>query len=189
MQIGFGRSTPFWSAVVALQGHRLATYVEAWPALLSQPFATGRKQLADWQIHAAADSHLLFIASRHVLRFARRLDKEISSEGHDDASLLLKDFHSGESGRAQTIRDLLEHWDDYTVGGDADRKKGILVDNKNWSIEVEDVELVFSLGTNKIGLMRLCSDVYELSEKIDALAWDAITPPGSPLRQDDAKRT
>jgi hypothetical protein len=178
--IGLHDGLPHWAFVLELQRSRLLQLQVEGRRLMElmrspRPPSDWPEQAIDWQSQLLADGHFLLIAVRHVLQLARHLRDYTAAEDHR-AEVLFEAFVKGRHRRAEQVRDILEHFDQYWVVGKREPRKGM----SGWPRPIQanfgGGELYLRVGQNKLELFPLADDALELTRGLYEV-WAEVTPP------------
>lgn len=140
-----------------------------------QPPPDWEQQAIDCQSQLLADGHFLVIAVRHVLQLARHLRDYTPADDHRAEALFLA-FVKGRHGRAELVRDILEHFDRYWIVGKREPRKGMSGWPRRIHVNFGGGELYLRVGQNKLELLPLANDALELTRGLYE-AWAEVTPP------------
>jgi hypothetical protein len=177
MALGMGRSLPFWKEVVALQLRRLDELEKQLPSVRhhfvanAHRYAVNNPVMNDWTLRTHADSHFLLVAIRHVLRFGRELRK-LTAGDDERPNILLQEFLS-KYRHAEALRGILEHFDEYSVGGKSDLKRGVGPELLGVQIESQGDRITLIIGSHNVPLVPLGQAAAELAHKLDHL-WEQL---------------
>jgi hypothetical protein len=173
MALGFGRSLPFWKDVILLQLRRLEELEARFPAVRDHfadnvtVYAGNNPVMNQWNLEVQADAHFLLVSIQHVLRLGRRL-QNITRASDTRARSLRRGFLS-KYRDAEKLRDILEHFDEYSVAGKADRERGIGPDLYGFHVEYDGNSVLLVMGTRQVALVTLGRAAAELAVGLDAL--------------------
>lgn len=162
-----GESSPeWWRKVVVLQrtriGQDLRDYIDE-----------GRTE-GDSFDRLRADVYMLFMAIRHVYRYAERFE-EFSDDPRVDRA---REKFLRKAPEAKNLRDFLEHLDEYAIGeGRMQRRKEL--DERDGSvafvlgeeIEAQD-EIYVVLGHNFVPVKTAAHAAIELAERLSEIQHD-----------------
>lgn len=183
MHAGFGRGLSFWAEAVRLQALRLAACVQEWDSLQLQPFSVeSQRKWGSWHLTVLADAHYLLVGVRHVLRLARILRRAIGQVDQRPAQAI-EDFLAGPGKPAEALRDLLEHWDRYSLTepdrdypGQFKRPPAEIIADQ-LHVDVRAGELFVSVGGVEVPTITLANEAIRLATELAAARWEALTPP------------
>jgi hypothetical protein len=188
MALGFGRSLPFWRDVAFLQHQRLQELEARLPAVRDHftanvaVYAANNPVMNQWNLEVQADAHFLLVSIRHVLRLGERL-QNLTRASDTRAGALRRTFLS-KYRDAERLRGILEHFDEYSVGGKTDPERGVGPDLYGFHVDHDGEHVLLVMGKRRIALVPLGQAAVELALGLDALWQELVFQ--QPATQDTA---
>lgn len=159
MALGFGRSLPFWKDVTFLQHQRLQELEARFPAVRDHftanvaVYAANNPVMNRWNLEVQADAHFLLVSIRHVLRLGERL-QNLTRASDTRPGALRRTFLS-KYRDAERLRGILEHFDEYSVGGRSDPERGVGPDLYGFHVDHDGEHVLLVMGKRRIALVPL----------------------------------
>jgi hypothetical protein len=166
-QRGWGGSSPrYWAAALELQDERVAA---TYRAVTEAPRDTAERADAFQRLHIEA--HFLLIAIAHMLRLL-----DVCAEVLDDDQIKrIRDDFRNRAPWIKNFRDVLEHLDEYAVGGGRLRKGGKLPERAAMVLTFGPLnrpdEVVVQLGSWRLPLRSAAEGGRALGSVL-AKAWE-----------------